>query len=389
MIASDSHKFERLLEVLRPKRVFVMVSFEGYFDESGSFDEDPGIFCVSGYFFTKEAALVMDAKWRQVLKDHGIPYFHMVDCAHGMGVFKEKSKKERIEIQTKLMDLIKQYVIEGFSVIMKKDVFETDEYLNPYTHGAEVCVETLKHFLKFNRLDGNIAYFFESGHSDKNSASKRMGERLREDIDTLTFATKYQVALLQAADILAWQTTKYVKDKMSGVRKPRADFMSLMQRDHTFFYPFFTEDKSMSIELWPIEKRTNLKTLDMKINDDGPIPYAIFDGDEKMPVIFVNHIKGWRQSWGQMIHVIFDTMGDKEVALSLTHDQHWNAILGLMQATDAYQNKDLCITLPALNLAFEKRDKEALLRIKMSTGADIVFKLSDEMLNHLKKLINS
>jgi hypothetical protein len=79
-----------------------MVSFQGYFDESGDFDEDPGIFCVSGYFFTEEAALDIEEKWREVLAEHNIPYFHMVECAHGTGIFAYKEKKENAEIQTKL-----------------------------------------------------------------------------------------------------------------------------------------------------------------------------------------------------------------------------------------------------------------------------------------------
>lgn len=55
-----------------------MVLIEGYFDESGDLDSDPGVFCVSGYFIKPEAARLMDGEWGAILVDHQIPYFHML-----------------------------------------------------------------------------------------------------------------------------------------------------------------------------------------------------------------------------------------------------------------------------------------------------------------------
>lgn len=60
---------------------------EGYFDESGDFDEEPKVFCISGYYLVSEAAKEMHEKWGEVLARHNIPYFHMVDCAHGNDAF--------------------------------------------------------------------------------------------------------------------------------------------------------------------------------------------------------------------------------------------------------------------------------------------------------------
>ena len=72
----------------------VLMLTEAYFDESGSFEEGPYIFCIAGYFIDSAQAKEMDHEWAAVLSAHHIPYFHMVDCAHGSGVFAGKKKEE-------------------------------------------------------------------------------------------------------------------------------------------------------------------------------------------------------------------------------------------------------------------------------------------------------
>jgi hypothetical protein len=104
-----------------------MVAFEGYFDESGDFEEEPKIFCVAGYFIDAERAKLMDERWGAVLEEHAIPYFHMVDCAHGVEAFENKGKDERIVIETKMIGLIKEYTASGFAALTKEDVFEQSE----------------------------------------------------------------------------------------------------------------------------------------------------------------------------------------------------------------------------------------------------------------------
>jgi hypothetical protein len=86
----------------------VMAEWEGYFDESGSFEEEPGVFCVAGYLIESAQAAAMDQRWGEILAQHNIPYFHMVDCAHGAPPFADMEKAERIEVEMKLIGLIKE-----------------------------------------------------------------------------------------------------------------------------------------------------------------------------------------------------------------------------------------------------------------------------------------
>lgn len=119
--------FQRTLEVLKPTGAIVLV-MESYFDESGDLEVAPGVFCISGYFVTPHHAKLMDAAWEKVLKDHNLPYFHMVDCAHEppAGPFAGMPKEERIEIVKNLIALIKEHTAEGFSIFAR-----SDEYTGP------------------------------------------------------------------------------------------------------------------------------------------------------------------------------------------------------------------------------------------------------------------
>jgi len=230
--------FGRLVEVLLPDGGGVVVMVEGYFDESGSLGDEQGIFCISGYFVASESAAIMDHQWGQILYQHQLPYFHMVDCAHGSGVFAAKSKSERIEIVTKLIAVIKRHTMEGFSVLAHRDEFApaANENQDVYSVCAAMAVDALTVFLDTNRIKGDIAFFFEDGHKSKGKAYNHVAQRVKALPASISFAKKEKVRLLQAADLLAWHTRKYASDKRSGKRPPRKDFESLMQHRHAFFW---------------------------------------------------------------------------------------------------------------------------------------------------------
>lgn len=41
---------------------------------------------------------------------------------------------------------------------------------------------------------------------------------------------------MQAADLLVWSASKFMKEKFFGERPPRRDFLSLMRHPHAFAY---------------------------------------------------------------------------------------------------------------------------------------------------------
>lgn len=228
----------RILSVTLPVGGSVLVIFEGYFDESGDMEVPPGIFCVSGYFLSSEAAIAMDREWEAVLNAHSIPYFHMVECAHEppAGVFVGKGKEERSEIVRKFIEIIKRHTVAGVSVFTHGEHFQvSDEHPNAYTECAEACINAIRTFMELSRMGGDIACFFESGHRSKNRIYSVLGEKLKKIGATVTFGEKEKIRLLQCADLLAWQSTKYWKDREAKARPPRKDFLSLVEHSHEFY----------------------------------------------------------------------------------------------------------------------------------------------------------
>ena len=247
----------------------MVFALEGYYDESGDFDDPAsGIFVVSGYMITPTAARKMDSEWRKVLTRHDIPYFHMVDCAHEppSGVFKGKDKLERSRIVKKLIGLIKTYTLEGISLIARASTYQGPRQgaQDIYSQFAAACVKGAHQWLEMTGRTGDVAYFFEDGHTKKSAAYNFIAAGIKRPGDSVSFAPKADISLLQSADLLAWQTAKYVKDyfypfKIDGKKKertPRKDFQSLMKHQHVFLHFDMAGNKELaSIETWPMKHR--------------------------------------------------------------------------------------------------------------------------------------
>jgi hypothetical protein len=83
-----------------------------------------------------------------------------------------------------------------------------------------------------NRIafEGDIAYFFESGHRDQSAANALM-HRIFKNADhrasyryaSHTFADTEKATPLQAADLLAWQWFTDTKRKRASPRQRRED----------------------------------------------------------------------------------------------------------------------------------------------------------------------
>src|SRR3954468_2666079 len=178
-----------------------MAIVEGYFDESGALEEAPGIFCVSGYFIGTNAAKQMHTDWIGVLDRYQLDFFHMVDCAHGTEGFRHLTKSERIQVETELIGLIKKYTLEGFSILASAESYAPMlDAPDVYSDCVAGCVQAVQTFLQFQRVQGDVAYFFEAGHGNRHDAYGYIARRMPRQIDSITFGSKVKFPLLQAAD---------------------------------------------------------------------------------------------------------------------------------------------------------------------------------------------
>lgn len=218
-----------------------MAVMEAYFDESGT-DDSARFLVVSGYLFDKGKAIALDAEWRKMLDKYRLPHFHMVECAHGAGIFKHLSIDERIAAQTEAINLIKSHAaigmacsvdLEDFPKIPTGGLFES-----PYTFACWQSLMGARHWAEENNYQGAIAYFFEAGHRHQSEANglmdllaKEPSLKLQYHYESHAFILKRKNAAIQCADILAWQW--YTQTKKIEANLPmRRDLASLADLPH-------------------------------------------------------------------------------------------------------------------------------------------------------------
>lgn len=217
-----------------------MAAAEAYFDESGTGDEWPYI-CVAGYIFTLEAREALKMAWQQLLDRYALPYFHMTDCAHGHGPFRQLSRDQRIAAQTEAIDLIGRFASKGIALSIDKDAFDDlppdGLWTSPYSFLCGQVVFGVQRWAKETGHTEGVHYFYEHGADGWGAASRDLArfvgphEGPRRDVQYLTHAHvhKRESAAVQCADILAWHWHTHNRRRREGNRKRRADFQALLR----------------------------------------------------------------------------------------------------------------------------------------------------------------
>jgi hypothetical protein len=245
-VDSQHEILTRLLDVLAPGERDLVAMIEAYFDESGSDDGSPAL-CVAGYLFRKEECQALDLKWKVVLDDFGLPYFRMSACAHGNHPFDKLCLNQRIEVEKLMIELVRSHMLFGAAVSVNEQEYNSWPARrligSAYTYCCWQSLAGMLDWLEQNKIDGDLAYFFESGHehqSQANAIMKRIFDnpKLRQHYRYIThaFVDKQKVRPVQTADILAWLHAKHLKDLQNGKSNPRADFVALVEgRPHRAF----------------------------------------------------------------------------------------------------------------------------------------------------------
>tara|TARA_R110000751_G_scaffold72991_2_gene147724 strand:- start:667 stop:1575 length:909 start_codon:yes stop_codon:yes gene_type:complete len=221
---------------------YIMVLFRGYFDESYS-DESPRLMAIAGYVLEKDAALSMDELWRRKLADEELSMFHMTDCANGFGEFDGMSFDRRDQIARHFIGLVRGYVSAGFAFISNQSQFDEssiDKHGSPYAHGVKFCIGSLNAWVSCHGSASKVSLVLESGHADQGLADRMaFSPQNRNSVDrvvTRSFADKREAPLLQAADILAWQSMKNLRDHINKSRPFRKDYLALTDKKHNIIY---------------------------------------------------------------------------------------------------------------------------------------------------------
>ena len=219
-----------------------MQTIHAYFDESGSHKGSP-VLCVAGYAFEKRNAKRLSSEWTSILRHFELPYFHMVECAHGNGVFAKLTKRARIQVATEMIRTIKKRASFGFAISVDPEAFsEVMPTWGPaksaYAFCARCAIDEMGRWFFKTRFRGKSNYFFESGHESRSEADRvisnvltnplQKSQRIHYGYNVHAFVLKADAPPIQAADMLAWHWATHVK-RLHAQKPPRKDFASLVE----------------------------------------------------------------------------------------------------------------------------------------------------------------
>jgi Protein of unknown function (DUF3800) len=237
---ADSDLFDSLVSAALPNGGLVVTLAEVYIDESGSHDDSP-VLSVAGYIFFDKRARRLTRQWKAALDEKSVPYFRMSACAHGNEPLGHLCLKERVELEIRLIDIIKRYSALGFGITVDEKLFREygithPEIGGPYSFCLRMVINTVRIWANETGFDGEVAYFFESGHRDQRQANRIMNHifmdkslRDRHHYVSHVFADKQKIIPLQASDMLAWHWFTHTKRRMAGNNQPRRDFKRLLK----------------------------------------------------------------------------------------------------------------------------------------------------------------
>lgn len=213
---------------------------EAYMDESYPKEGSSPYASVAGYLFVSKQAQVMSGQWATFLKDKGLKYFRMSECASGNGQFKGWPVEARDKVARSLISRVKKHSSFGFAAVIDhakhEEVFGRHaEMPSAYTMACFSALNIIRRWADRNKYTGDIAYVFEAGSLGWGEASAYLSDLFRSSrkasqyrCASLSFVSKEKAPLLQAADLIAWHTTKAYVNELEG-RPLRKDFQALIR----------------------------------------------------------------------------------------------------------------------------------------------------------------
>lgn len=226
--------------VYDPAGVYVM--YWAFYDASGSQTAQEGSIVVLSLVATVDKWFKFDDRWDEVLETFDAPYFHMKEFAVGVGPFEswKDDKGRRAEFCRALIAVIKlnsnkvflramhlgdfhranaQYQLaEAFNVEGRKDA-------GAYTMAAIMCHDAVDSWVR-DKKGGHVLHAFEDGDAGRKAAQVFIGK------GALWMPKKHEetgrrVRQFEAADFVAWEFRRVIKQYLHRGDGLRASFLSM------------------------------------------------------------------------------------------------------------------------------------------------------------------
>lgn len=249
------------------------VVLQVYLDQSGKAGDD--FICLCGYVASDEGWVCLTHEWQRALDECKIHYVHMAEMWHRHGECEGWKEPERDVAVRRFSEIFRRHAEAGFAIGFDAKYFR--EMANDARQrtriddAATFCFKEIlgKIFSILTEwgythpvsvvLDDDEKYsidFYKLWRTERRS-KKEMGTR----IVSITSADDRFFAPLQAADMLAWLTNRYLCDRAAG-KEPSDHFFEILESPEpgfSFHYKHQLFDR---------------ETLDWMADHDGQRPDA-------------------------------------------------------------------------------------------------------------------
>jgi hypothetical protein len=221
-----------------------------YFDESYTHPPAPRVYTIAGYVSADAQWKKFQKEWRRILEAEGIEYFHMVDFQAVKQPYDAWSKDKRARFLASLHAIIHKRTLMSFSTTADMVEFEslTPEQkkilINPHIFAALNCMKAVGFWAAESILNHPMAYTFELGSHYQGQLKTLLANLSDEDrfffrFGSLTFADKKLTRPLQAADMVAYESTKEIARKLDSFNERPARLSGInlgkTKRDQWFY----------------------------------------------------------------------------------------------------------------------------------------------------------
>jgi hypothetical protein len=208
-----------------------------YFDESYS----RGFTVICGWIASVEEWERFEIDWKLFLISYKVPHFHMKEFAHSVGPFKKwkETRYFRARFIHDAWEVIRPLVRGGFASCVQDVLLERvnrsyklkDAFSSGYALVGRACVDWAEYFARDSKAD--VRCIFDDGGPDKRGLIRAAEIEPKaaspcfqpsRDIQDPQKGERRGAVQIQAADFLAYEVSKYIKDHAlirSGSRKGR------------------------------------------------------------------------------------------------------------------------------------------------------------------------
>jgi len=218
-----------------------------YIDEAG-INKGAPVLTVAGWMAKPSVWQAFSREWTKVLKPTGIKVYHATDAQACRGEFDGWEKDEVAALAAKLLPLMPKYA-DGASINLNMNDFEAAiegrpelRKCFPDPYGACFHWMTLQLVRVAQKRNQDTKFALVHEQNDRQHEAQEAYDWIKDNHDyggsliSLSFAKKDAFVPLQAADILAFESSKRLKDPSKPDRIPWAILNPVHKRTSCMYY---------------------------------------------------------------------------------------------------------------------------------------------------------